>query len=137
LIVPSGTGADDDPTTMAQNPAGIAAKYNQNASVFPGGNVVADTKFNNYANRGLNSQFFGWKGGLSGQGMNDFGKMISQADAFPRCMAQRAFRSVCKRDPALFEQDVIKHLAQDFAANGYKLRGLFEDVAISPACMGR
>jgi hypothetical protein len=137
LVVASGTGGDDDEATMAQNPAGIAAKYNQNENVFPGGNIVRDTRFNNYANRGLNASYFGWKGELTGVGMHDFGKMISLADAFPRCMAKRAYRSVCKREPASFDQDMINKVAKDFADNGYKLRDLFENVAISPECLGR
>lgn len=136
-IVSSGVGGDESESTMAQNPAGIAAKYNQNENVFPGGNMVSDTKFNNYANRGLNATYFGWKGPLSGNGMNDLGKMVSMADAFPRCMAKRAYRSVCKREPAGFDQDMINRVAQSFADGGYKLRDLFENIAISPECLGR
>ncbi len=127
---------DDDEGTMKQDPIGIAAKYNQNSDVFKGGNRVVATAFVNNAIRGANADYFGWGSTLTGTGLNDYGKMISDSKAFPRCMAQRAFRSVCKREPASFDQPMLTRVANEFATNGFKLRDLFERVAISPECLG-
>jgi hypothetical protein len=127
---------DDQESLMYQSPMGVAGKFNQNATVFAGGYQVQTNAFVNNANRGANVTYFGWPEKLSGNGLNEFGQMIADAKAFPKCLTQRAFRAVCKREPASFDQPAIDKIAQDFASNGYKIRDLFERIAISPACLG-
>lgn len=121
---------------MAQMPAGVSKKMNHNEEVFPRGFVISDDQWVNYAVRGANAAFFGWKGKTQGYGVRDFGELISTSEAFPRCMTQRAYRSLCKRDPATFERGMIQQVSKEFAENGYKLRFLFEAIAITPDCIG-
>ena len=125
------------PNQMAQNPPGIAQKMNRNDDVFPGGFVIENDGWVNHAVRGANAAFFGWRSeNQRGYGIRDFGQLLASSEAFPRCMAQRAFRSVCKREIAPFERGMINQVAKEFEENGYDLRLLFEMVAVTKECMG-
>jgi hypothetical protein len=132
LVLPNGTGA----AQMRQNPVGISAKMNQNATVFPEGYGVNDSTWVNQANRGANIDFFGWRGWQTGNGVNQFGSMVANAEGFSRCMAKRIYQTVCKRDPASFEQPMLRAAALNFETSNYNLRSLFEDIASRPECLG-
>lgn len=132
LVLPNGTGANQ----MRQSPVGISSKMNQNATVFPEGYAVNDSTWVNQANRGANIDFFGWRGWQTGNGVNQFGSMISSAEAFSRCMAKRVYQSVCKRDPASFESPMIRQAALNFESSNYNLRTLFEEIVARPECLG-
>lgn len=137
--MPNGNEDDDEPDTMKQIPDKIAAKMNQNSDVFPGGYITTDDRWENVATRGANALFFGWPTDpkkLKGMGVRQFGQMLAESDAFPRCMATRVYRSVCKREPAAFDQTLIFNAATSFKAGGYNLRNLFKTVATSPECLG-
>jgi hypothetical protein len=117
-------------------PTALAAKYNQNNTMFPGGYITTDDSWLNLWITGVNANL-GWKGNTSGNGARQFGKMISQSDQFSHCMVQRVFNRVCLRDPAATEADQIKRLADDFAASGrYSMKDLFAAVATLPQCLG-
>lgn len=115
---------------------GIARKYNQNAGVFAGGFTTVNTNWSNYANYGANTEYFGWRGSLTGAGLQQFGVMVSNSQAFSKCMVKRAFRQVCKRSVITGEKSFVAQQAQAFETDGYKLRGLFERVAASRECLG-
>ncbi|MEQ1876391.1 MAG: hypothetical protein ABL958_07080 [Bdellovibrionia bacterium] len=132
LVLPNGGGANQ----MRQNPVGISSKMNQNNTVFPEGYAVNDSTWVNQANRGANIEFFGWRGWQTGNGVNQFGSMISSAEGFSRCMAKRVYQSVCKRDPAAFENPMIRQAAVGFEASNYNLRSLFEEIASRTECLG-
>jgi hypothetical protein len=111
----------------------VAPKYNQNANTYPDGWITTDDSWTNML--AGNSQF-GWRSSTTGRGINDFGNLLANSGQFSRCMATRSFKEVCRRAPASSEQDLIQTLATNFEKNGYHLKSLFQDVAISPACMG-
>jgi len=135
LVIP--VGADDDMVGfMQQEPPGIAYKLNQNNDVFPDGYEVLDDSFENFAIQGTNASYFGWSNQIKGNGINDFGRMIANSGAFAECMTRRVYRSVCKREPASFDEEMIRTTASDFRQNGYQLRSLFEKVLITPECIG-
>jgi hypothetical protein len=115
-------------------PNGLASKMNKNAQMYPQGYQTQDDSWFNQANQHQNTSF-GWRGPLSGNGLNAFATMISNAHKFSSCMTTRVFREVCKRDPASSEAPLIETLANGFESGGYKLRGLFQTVATQPACM--
>jgi len=140
---PPNNASNDDPQFMSQVPVGIAQKLNRNADTFPGGYRVETTDWINNANRGLNAEYFGWPtppAGNStnrGSGIKSFAELISQTKAFPRCMALRAYRSVCKRDATSNEQAMLNRVAEEFVAQNYNLRELFARIAVTPECIGQ
>ena len=135
---PNEANNNDNPQTMVQVPRGIAGKFNRDNTVFSGGIEVIDSSWINYANRGANATYFGWKTGtLSGRGIREFGNMIAESQAFPDCMTRRAFRAVCKRDPQTFDENMIVRVRDSFkTTDNYSLKKLFERVAVQPECLG-
>jgi hypothetical protein len=115
---------------------GVAPKMNKNSDHYPDGFVTTEPSWINRFTKDQNVAF-GWTGPLTGMGVHAFGVMISNAAMFPRCMAQRVFTAVCRRPfsgPAA--DQFFQKQADQFVANGYKLRGLFESVAVDPTCYG-
>jgi hypothetical protein len=111
----------------------IAPKYNQNANTYPDGWITRDDSFVNML---ADNAQFGWRSSTTGRGINDFGNLLANSAQFSRCMATRSFKEVCRRSPTSDEQNLIQALATNFESGGYHLKSLFQDVAISPACMG-
>lgn len=129
--------ADEAPNAMKQLPAGIASKLNHNERNFPQGHIITDDWFENTSIRGANAKQFGWKGAMTGYGVKQFGEMISKADKFPKCMARRVYRSVCKREPASFDEPMLDRVSTDFVSDNYNLKKLFQRIAITPECLGK
>ena len=134
-IMPDGDG--DDRNSMDENPSGISAKMNRNDETFPNGFRSVDDKWTNYINAGANKAYFGWGPKMSGAGASELGQMLSESKAFPLCMARRIFRSVCKREAVIYEEDMLKNAANDFESANYSLRELFKRIAISKECLGQ
>ncbi|MCB0422799.1 MAG: hypothetical protein KDD61_17495 [Bdellovibrionales bacterium] len=128
--------ADEQPNTMKQMPRGVASKMNHNEENFPSGHIIEDDWFENTSIRGSNAAQFGWSGPMTGYGVKEFGEMISKAKAFPKCMARRVYRSVCKREPASFDQPMLDKVADDFVSENYNLKKLFQRIAITNECLG-
>lgn len=138
LVVPSIGPNEDEAMSvgMIQNPPYVAKKYNHNDTVFPEGRVTTDDNWVNNANRGANVEQFGWTKN-SGQGIQEFGRLLSESKAFPICMSKRVFKSVCKREPASSEQDVLNKIANEFATKqNFNLKYLFQRVVTTPECLG-
>ncbi|MEO0334956.1 MAG: hypothetical protein AAF202_01085 [Pseudomonadota bacterium] len=114
----------------------VVTKMNHNAHTFPDGHMIENNYFRNQAVWGANGNYFGWNGDLEGYGVNAFGKMISESEAFPFCMAKRVFRSTCKRDPVAIDKELIENAAEQFKASSYNLKSLFQTIAISDECLG-
>ncbi|MBK8200797.1 MAG: hypothetical protein IPK68_00205 [Bdellovibrionales bacterium] len=110
---------------------------NRNADTFPGGFPSSGDSFINYIRSGANSSYFSWGSKVSGSGASEFGLMLSESGAYPHCLARRVFRSVCKRDPVSFEEDMLKNAARSFTEANYSLRELFKRIAISRECLGQ
>lgn len=114
----------------------IAGKFNQNTDVYPKGYVTVDDSFTNYAVGKKNMAQIGWEDPASGNGVGEFARQLSRTEAFPRCMAKRVYKSVCKREPVEYEDGFIEAKAKEFASNGYNMRKLFASIAVARECIG-
>lgn len=116
---------------------GIVRKMNRNESVFPSGFVMTDESFVNNANRPANANMFEWRGeAAAGKGVKDFGRIVADSRRFSQCMAKRVFETVCRKniDMSTSRATLVKW-GDEFEANGYNLKRLFESVAIKPECL--
>src|SRR5690606_37703711 len=115
---------------------GVAAKFYNNADVFPAGYRVTDASWKNQAVNGINGVYFGWDNStLQGYGIRSYGKMLSQSDAYARCMVRRAYQQTCGRGVTEFEVPVVREIASEFKKD-YNLKTLFQRVATSNSCIG-
>lgn len=110
-----------------ESPNFISGRLNRNSEVFPGGKQVVDDSWENYWVHSSPIK--------SGRGPHAFGKMLSESDEFPQCMAQTVYQHVCRRS-GLDSQDKeqIAKLTSTFKNEGYRLKTLFEEAALSPDC---
>lgn len=138
-VVPLAANNEDEEQSMGmkQQPRYIASKLNHNSTVFPAGRETTDDNWVNNANRGFNAQHFGWTR-TSGKGINDFGKLLAESKAFPRCMTERVFKSVCKRSPNSSDANLINTVATEFSGSqNYNLKYLFQRLATAQECLGQ
>lgn len=120
-----------DPKTV------IDHKFNRNSQEFPAGYVTTDDSWlNQWASEGPNAAL-GWNGAQKGNGVKQWGKMLSKVDEFPKCMAQRALVAVCDvnpEDPKVIM--AINQLANSFKAKDrYNMKHLFAQAAVM--CRGQ
>jgi len=114
---------------------GIAPKMNQNEHVYDRGRVTKNDYWMT-PNSSNHQALFGWRGPTSGLGIKAFGRLIADSERFKSCMAERAFREICGRDANSSEKEKqIAEVAEKFESGGYKLRSLFQDVAVLPGCL--
>ncbi len=141
---------ETNPSFMVQSPLGVSAKYNKNTYVFPAGYPVPNNSWVNYTNRPgtVDRAYFGWAqtnvqgdSSIAGQGVGAFAAMIASSQAYPRCLAQRVFQSVCKRAPdpnSSADQALLTQVVNAFTTTDqYKLQTLFERIAVQPDCLGQ
>jgi hypothetical protein len=127
---------------QTSNTPGVSSKYIRNANAAPSGYFTTDASWINTATIGANAMYFGWRstkdmnGNIRGYGINQFGKMISESEAFSRCMVRKVYQQVCKRDVSASEINVTRNIASDFERDGYNLKKLFQRVVTNPACIG-
>lgn len=116
---------------------GITTKMNKNGNVFPSGFVTVNDSFVNNAIRPANASLFDWRGPVVGNGVKDFGAMIANSKRFSQCMAKRVFNTVCRKeiDPVKNRQQLVDW-GNEFETSGYKLKNLFESIAIKTDCLG-
>jgi len=112
----------------------VQRKYNQNGEVYPEGYVTTDDSWTNLFTENQNKQLQ-WRGQLTGKGIKEFGRMIADSGAFSKCMVKRTYSQICHRDLEASEAAVLDGLANHFEQGGYKLRELFEQVAVHPTCL--
>ena len=134
-LLPRGGG--DLRMDQDRNIPGIALKMNRNGNVYPNGYITRSPAWINNAVRGANKSYFGWRGSLSGVGVGAFGKMMSESEAFSRCMVKRVYRSVCKREVTAGEAGLVRALGSEFERQNYNLKWLFKKVAVNRACIGK
>ena len=115
---------------------GVSTKFNENGDIYPGGYVTTDNSFKNYAIGKKNQAQIGWEDAGDGVGVKDFGRQLASTKAFPRCMAQRVYKSVCKREPVEAEDKFIQRMADKFANENYNMKRLFENIATARECIG-
>ena len=136
-VSPTTDDMSEDPASVIVFPGtSVVRKMNHNESTFDKGHMIEDHSWKNYATSASNTAYFGWEGNLEGNGVKDFGQMIADAKAFPFCMAQRAFRSACKREPVSIDKPILESASAAFIASGYSLKTLFQTIAISDECLG-
>lgn len=135
----NGTGENDKPPGLSfwENSAFPGVHFKMNRSAAAGVTFrVRDDSWENIATSPKNAEYFGWNGPMSGNGLNSFARMIANSDRFQKCMAQRVFQEVCKRDPAKDDVDMLNWAADEFKKDGYNLRNLFSRITIQRECMG-
>lgn len=125
-----GFGMQINPTYPA-----VTAKLNRNADVFPDGRKTVDSNWVNNAVFNSNATTFKFTK-TSGTGVRDFGITIAGSPRFARCMAERVFRQVCKRDHQAVDAPFLDQVAADFSRNSFNLKNLFEKVVTSENCLG-
>lgn len=140
FVVPSVTNLNTDENTsmgMLQDASvpNITQKLNKNETVFPAGRVTTDEKWINNAVYGSNKSTFDFKK-LSGSGPNDFGAMLVGSPKFSRCMANRVFVQLCKREVDPADNDFLNAAAKDFSDGKYNLRNLFKKIVSGSNCLG-
>ena len=114
----------------------VHSKLNKNASVFSGGRITTDDSWVNDAVYGANLPYFNWKR-MSGKGVQEFGKMLSESKQFPLCMANRVYTSVCKRAPSSAEEPMLAAVATEFSTSrNYNLKFLFQKIITTKECLG-
>jgi hypothetical protein len=120
-------------TPQYYGPFSIAPKYNINISVYPDGFQPTDDGWVNYATQHQNVNL-GWHGATKGKGIQEYGEMLANSDAFARCMVTTAFKATCRRAPDGDDEDYITQTTANFVSGGYHLRTLFETIASSDQC---
>jgi len=122
---------------------GVSFKYNKEADtdpskvMYPDGRRTIDNKWVNHALTGSNKVNFQFDPAMaSGVGTKSFGALLSKSPRFQLCMAQRAFRQICKRDFQTADNAFIQNAANEFAKSGYKLKALFQNIVVGDQCLG-
>lgn len=122
--------------TVVYTEGTIASKFHNNQGVFPEGFHYLDDNWENFWNRGQNARV-GWGAAegtiMKGAGLKSWATMVSNTDQFARCMAKQAVRKLCVKEADL-KGELIRDLADEFKANGYKMKDLYAKAATS--CMG-
>jgi hypothetical protein len=127
---------EDTSVGMKMEPNFVTYKLNKNITVFRDGNETLDDNWVNNATRGTNAELFQWKT-TKGKGILAFGKAISETAAFPKCMAERVFKQVCKRKPASSDKAMLTNAANEFATTrGFNLKFLFQKIVTTDECLG-
>ncbi|MFM6927516.1 MAG: hypothetical protein ACKOX6_03590 [Bdellovibrio sp.] len=113
---------------------GITTKLNKGSYAY--GFMVKSDTFVNNATLGSKSTFFGWRGANKdgGKGINDYGKMISQSRRFSQCMAKRVYENTCGKKLTSNQYSTLVRLGDRFEAVKYNLKGLYQEIALDPAC---
>ena len=126
-----------------------SAKHNINPSNFEYGYVVTDDHWVNYWRNGPNSKLgnrpgdntSGWgpypgefldtKGNAIGTGASSLGMELANSKAFAQCQVDKAFKSICLRDPNVFATDrgTRDGIVSNFVNSNYDMREVFTDVA--------
>jgi hypothetical protein len=127
---------------------GVAVKYNRGvATGYDGGYRTVDSTWKNSAVTGPVGEFFGWRNGNGAStstadlraGLNSFGRMIANSQAFSRCLVKRTYSTLCGRDFVQQEAKTVRDLASEFESpsiGNRKIKWLFEKVATDKSCIG-
>jgi hypothetical protein len=129
---------------------GVSLKHNINENNFEYGHITEDDSWINYWRNGPNSKLglrpaddgpsaTGWgaltnpdsTGNETGNGARSLGIELSNSKAFAQCQVDKAFKSICLRDPNIFAGDRSARdgFVSNFVGNGYDMREVFTDVA--------
>lgn len=128
----------------------VTEKHNINPNNFEYGYITTDDSWINYWRNGPNSKLglrpaddgplaSGWgpllnpdaKGNETGSGAKSLGVELANSSAFAQCQVDKAFESICLRDPDVFAADRSARdgIVSNFVGSGYDMREVFTDVA--------
>jgi mono/diheme cytochrome c family protein len=147
FVVPEiGPAADENANVagMQEYPdiRNISAKVNRNQDVYPDARLVRDDRWVNNAIYNANKINFAFDQRnpsiMGGSGTQSFGRAMASSKRFGRCMAERVFRQVCKRDVINSDNTELEAAATEFSngANNYNLKFLFQRIVTSANCLG-
>jgi hypothetical protein len=114
----------------------VQPKYLINADNFKYGYVTTDDHWDNYYRHGAN-QVLGFDSSLpgTGNGAKSMGQELAHSDGFAQCQVEKAFRTVCLRDPGnAADRQKVADIKATFKSTGYKMKQVFADAAVY--CMG-
>lgn len=121
----------------------ISAKINRNQDVYPDARLVRDDRWVNNAIYNANKVNLKFDTAnpsiMGGVGTQSFGRAMATSARFGRCMAERVFKQVCKRDVINSDNVELNKIAGEFSdirSNNYNLKFLFQRVVTSPNCLG-
>ena len=106
-------------------------KYHINQNTFKYGFVTPDDHWDNYWRAGQNA-LLGWDAGLpgSGDGAKSLGIELASSEAFARCQVEKAFRTVCLREPGNSQdRSRINSITASFKADNYNMKTVFAETA--------
>lgn len=143
-LAPAGDENDPMVPGMQEFPdiRNISAKINRNQDVYPDARLVRDDRWVNNAIYNANKINLAFDQSnpsiMGGSGTQSFGRAISSSKKFGRCMAERVFKQVCKRDVVNTDNTAINEAADEFMnrANNYNLKFLFQKIVTSSNCLG-
>ena len=115
---------DFDGKKVVYTPGAVVKKYNINP-YFANGYFTNDDSWANNWTEGQNAKL-GWPQSLTkGNGVASFGEMISKTEEFNTCMAKRAFKTVCLKDPSDdIDKKIVLEMAADFKKSNQSLKNL-------------
>ena len=113
----------------------VLGKMTRNQTEYPQGYRMTDNSWVNNATLGKNADQFGWRSSTTGTGLGSLGRLVADSRGFSRCMVKKAFQAVCRRTPLAGEESLVRSLADQFEADGYHTRRMYENVAVNPQCV--
>ncbi|MFK7977193.1 MAG: hypothetical protein AB8C02_13745 [Halioglobus sp.] len=130
---------------MVYTPGQVQRKYGINSATFAPGYVTSNDHWTNYWRLGENTSRVGWRGTAGndgavdmarnpayaeGDGAASLGRELADTEAFSYCQVEKAFKSVCLRDPVAMTSDTA---AVDGAVNTFNttfnMKQVFAEVA--------
>lgn len=115
---------------------GVLRKMNKNESVYPGGYVMTDDSWVNYATLGSNAARFGWRGATIGRGVKGMGAIIANSKRFSQCMAKRTFEAICQKTlNDTTHANLMADLGNYLESNQYNLETLVHEIVTRAECL--
>ena len=127
---------DENSQRLQYTPGTVQPKYHINADTFKYGYITLDDHWDNYWRSGQNA-LLGWDSNLpgSGSGAKSLGRELANSEAFARCQVEKAFRTVCLREPGnAADRSLVDATTASFKADNYNMKTAFAEVAVY--CMG-
>jgi hypothetical protein len=121
----------NDTTGRIEYTSGVVQpKYFNNDETFADGFITPDDSWNNYWREGQNA-LLGWGAGAgTGNGAKSLGQELAASGAFAHCQVEKAFRTVCLRNPVDdADRDQIDAMTQSFSST-FNLRQVFAESAV-------
>ncbi len=127
---------DFNNNALTYNATQVAGKINRTTN-YPDGYRTTDDSWVNLWMSGANARL-GWKpDAAGGKGANSLGRALASTRQFSACMAKRAFKLGCMREPLKADEADVSALADAFERGGYNMKSLIEDAATLQRCRGQ